>query len=437
MSSIAGIKNKSPNTYEERPSTSGGPSASQPFVFNTVAGATNIQSNRTTPNSAVDPTKTGIFSAGNDTTGIAPGAAGNYATVGGGDANSATADYATTAGGEGNDASGGWATCSGGVANAASGKEAFVGGGNKNVASGGGSVIGGGVVNQAAGNAATVAGGNQNVASGAFSAVGGGQQNIASGAQATCAGGLNNTASGTQATCVGGFQCEALSFGDVAGGYQALANSGVGGKAAVALGHAVTASGDGATAFGVNNLANGLGTFTHGLANAANAEASHAEGMFSVAVWQTQIAQSGGAFDDATGGQSQISNLCMRGQTPGAKPNENVKLGYGTGAAQILSVENSKTYAISLYATCAGIIGGVAVSRKLTHSVSLHVDGVGVVTIDGTSLESSVGSPAAAPFNLQFTTAPNELVITFMTGVGVTSKTNVTCSMGIAEVISP
>jgi hypothetical protein len=78
----------------------------------------------------------------------------------------------------------------------AAGQFATVGGGQGNTTSGYWTTVSGGSGNVAAAGTATVSGGADNVASGVGATVGGGQDNIASGSEATVPGGFNNTAAG-------------------------------------------------------------------------------------------------------------------------------------------------------------------------------------------------------------------------------------------------
>ena len=144
----------------------------------------------------------------------------SYGTIGGGLGNQAgnaagtvnDAQWATVGGGWANTASGEGATVAGGRLNVASDIFTAVGGGNENVASSLYSTIGGGFVNVASGQVSTVAGGGGNEASGWLSAIGGGWNNVASGNRATVAGGDSNVAAGLTSFAAG-YRAQALHSG--------------------------------------------------------------------------------------------------------------------------------------------------------------------------------------------------------------------------------
>ena len=160
---------------------------------------------------------------------------GNYATIGGGIANSA-ANRATVSGGSGN---------------SAPGNSASVGGGNTNFASGNSASVGGGNTNSATGNSASVGGGSTNSATGLISSVGGGGFNLASGALSTIGGGDANTASGTASSVNGGtYNC--------AGGRDSWAG---GNQAQVRPGSASGAPGIGCASVAINGVDGDAGTF--------------------------------------------------------------------------------------------------------------------------------------------------------------------------------
>ncbi len=132
-----------------------------------------------------------------------------------------------------NQVSANYATVGGGFANTASGMGAFIGGGGTdgtfflgNVASGNASTIGGGISNTIGINAtsATVGGGRQNTASGSVATVGGGGGNTANSGGATVSGGYVNTASGNYATVPGGHANSAANSFTLAAGRRAKAN---------------------------------------------------------------------------------------------------------------------------------------------------------------------------------------------------------------------
>lgn len=216
---------------------------------------------------------------------------GDFATIGGGYANSAAGD-SVVAGGVSNLATGVRAVVAGGALNLATNGLAVVSGGGWNVASGYASVVaGGGGVDPISGNSLT------NRAEGAWSAVGGGRENRAAGESATISGGELNEANGKQATVGGGVGNQSRGEFDTIGGgafnatdFPASTVSGGQENAALNL-HATVgggvgnyATGDKATiGGGANNLSSGTHTTVPG-GQQANpmqyGQLAHASGMF-------------------------------------------------------------------------------------------------------------------------------------------------------------
>ena len=201
-----------------------------------------------------------------------------YATVGGGGANTAGNFNATVGGGYGNNASSPSATVGGGWYNKAENMGAVAGGGLFNHAAGPLATVGGGEGNNAGGDWATIAGGYYNVASGYESTVGGGYSNDATGAHATIAGGEVNTASGYESTVGGGEENTAGdSFATVAGG--GYNNAGGGGTTISGGYHNIASGFESAIGGGEWNTASGgYATIPGGSTNTADGDYSFAAG---------------------------------------------------------------------------------------------------------------------------------------------------------------
>ena len=117
------------------------------------------------------------------------GAANNYSTIVGGEANSAASAYCFVGGGSSNSANGQYSSVVGGTSNTASGFYAAVVGGSGNTASG---------------SSAAVVGGQSNTASGINSVTVGGQSSSATTSQAAVFGGISSVANATNSVVVGG-----------------------------------------------------------------------------------------------------------------------------------------------------------------------------------------------------------------------------------------
>lgn len=140
----------------------------------------------------------GVISGGRGNT------AGNFSTVGGGEANTSEGIRATIGGGASNTANRNSAVIAGGYGNKASQSFATIGGGNVNTADGMYTTISGGSGNRAVGRMSTIGGGTRNQALSAYATVGGGSYNLAIGGTSTIAGGTGNQALGIGSTIGGG-----------------------------------------------------------------------------------------------------------------------------------------------------------------------------------------------------------------------------------------
>ncbi len=208
--------------------------------FATVGGGTGNQAQSVYTTVGGGKTNTASGSASTISGGEDNGTASSYSTIGGGVNNRVEAAYGTIGGGgdlaiveSGNLVSDEWGTVSGGRDNQTGNDNASpndaqyatVGGGRANTASGGSATVGGGSTNQALGPSTTVSGGLDNQANGDAATVGGGYSNAASASYATISGGQFNTASGTNSTVPGGAGNSAAGDYSFASGRNALINA--------------------------------------------------------------------------------------------------------------------------------------------------------------------------------------------------------------------
>lgn len=163
----------------------------QAVVFDTVAGETNIRSNRFGTQSPVDHTKIGIVNLGSDSTQLTSGVTANYSSILGGDKNQVSNVYSTVVGGvqniisgssiisafigsgQGNDVSGSYSAIMNGFGNAVSGNYSYVVGGEGNSSSDSNSFIGSGIANniELGGGYNVIGSGNTNIIMGATNSV--------------------------------------------------------------------------------------------------------------------------------------------------------------------------------------------------------------------------------------------------------------------------
>jgi hypothetical protein len=479
---VAGLKNKSPITYPISPAVgSGGVIGLLPFVFNTVSGAVDIQSNRSNggTNSAVNPNATGIFSAGNDTSGVNPGATANYTTIGGGDQNQAgaatvsydlltgtfqvgesvndltsgasavvasdTGSVLTLAGVTGGTISSGdslQGVLSGATATATSGifldptvgAYATVAGGLKNSATGYASGVGGGIGNIAAGMGAYVPGGNQNIAAGQNSFAGGNGSFVAP----TAIGGF---AYGPQASVLSSWgvafgSCQANSAYAFVAGFNCIAGS---------IAPPVSGLPPGDVALGRQSVAisvNMGAAFARGIECQARADAAEAAGYQAVATRSTQRAFAGGAI--SVPGDAQFSDQPFLGTNTGAA--SNLASGTTPGPFQL---QAGKAYLLDISVVAQGQVQNEisigAVTGPAFAPGDVVTDGTNSATIAPTSAAvgtlTFTGTPTPAPFanGAALTSGPTSTTATSASYADfATFETTVSCSWpGSGPIIFP
>jgi hypothetical protein len=448
----------------------------------------NIRSDRASNQSPIDNTQAGITNLGSEN-GLGTGATANYATVGGGLNNEASGVNSTVAGGLNNEASGDTSTVSGGEFNVASGYGAYAEA-ESNTASGDYSHAEG-FINTALGESAHAEGefndangdwshaeGAGNLASGTGAHVEG-SSNVASGddshaegvnttasADASHAEGVNTTASGLHSHAEGdgttaaaqdshaegdGSMCDTgadMSHAEGQSGY-----CGVGAIAAHAEGSNTDALARRSHAEGeftqagvsalVGIAAHAEGTFTDALGAASHAEGrdtvangdySHACGMSSFARRETQWSYASGG---ATGDGVSTHLLVLRGTTPGLAISELVELLFGSGGALTLQLTDGHAYAFKVSAVIgANQAGPVRVSRTIEIKFNARRDaGLTVITAIGPG--AAFGDASTATWTLTPTVgaAPDRIVLTFATGVGLASAATIIAKVEFTEVL--
>jgi trimeric autotransporter adhesin len=286
--------------------------------------------------------------AGNFSTvggGEANDAEGIRATIGGGAHNTASRNNAVVAGGFGNTASQSYATVSGGTVNIASGSYTTVSGGSGNLAAGRISTVGGGTRNQAQSAYSTIGGGTYNLAIGGTSTIGGGTGNRAPGIGSTIGGGAGNNVAGLESTITGGLSNKTTdNYSAVAGGRENVAGNGNSDPedkpyASVSGGYENQAGGAySAVPGGYGNQA--LGDYSFAAGNQAQVEAGH-PGVFLFADSNDSAFKSTAPNEfaaRATGGVRFVTAIDGNGA-----PLAGVRLAPGSGTWESLSDRNAKT----------------------------------------------------------------------------------------------
>ena len=287
-------------------------------------------------------------SAGNFSTvggGEANEAEGIRATIGGGAHNTASRNNAVVAGGFGNTASQSFATVSGGNVNTADGSYTTVSGGAGNLATGRFSTVGGGTRNQAQSAYATIGGGSYNLAIGGTTTIGGGTGNRAPGIGSTIGGGAGNNAAGLESTISGGLSNRISdNYSVVAGGRQNVAgnsNDDSGDKPYASVGGGYENQAGGAYSVvpgGYGNQA--LGNYSFAAGNQAQIDPTH-PGVFLFADSSDFPFSSTNPNEFAvrsTGGVRFVTGLDANGA-----PLIGVRLAAGSGSWETLSDKNAKT----------------------------------------------------------------------------------------------
>jgi hypothetical protein len=286
--------------------------------------------------------------AGNFSTvggGEANDAEGIRATIGGGAHNTASRNNAVVAGGFGNTASQSYATVSGGTVNTANGSYTTVSGGSGNLASGRISTIGGGTRNQTQSAYSTIGGGIYNLAIGGTSTIGGGTGNHAPGIGSTIGGGAGNNVAGLESTIAGGLSNWTTdNYGVVAGGRENVVGNGNNDTedkpyASVSGGYENQAGGAySAVPGGYGNQA--LGDYSFAAGDQAQVSAEH-PGVFLFADSNDSTFRSTAPNEfaaRATGGVRFVTAIDGNGA-----PLAGVRLAAGSGSWETLSDRNAKT----------------------------------------------------------------------------------------------
>lgn len=180
-------------------------------IFDTLAGNTNIRSNRSTTQSPIDNTKVGIVNLGSRSSGASVGVlnnygailsgdkhgvSGEYSIIGGGWTNTISDAFSAILGGEVNIISSTLSSIVGGFTNTITTSSCFIGGGNNNTVSGERSVINGGNNNLIDSSVCSIIGcGSYNTInpSDGYNLICGGNGNTVSGDFSAILGGINNT----------------------------------------------------------------------------------------------------------------------------------------------------------------------------------------------------------------------------------------------------
>lgn len=258
----------------------------------------------------------------------------------------------------------------------------------------------GGDDNEASETHAIAAGGVLLVAGAyASAAIGGESNSIAAGAEsaATLGGNLNGvTASGLYASAVGG-----------------SSNSVSGPRSVVIGGQSNSATASHSAVVG-------------GQRNVAGATFSCVFGIGGQSKIATQITHASGQTEAAGAGNRQWSRLVLRGDTPGAAPNETIDLGYATyGGAPgttTLALEDGRAYTVRASVAAVRTAGAAGEGRSITAQAWVRRTG-GVVNVVAQHLIASVGDPGCCLYDLDLVASGGNLIVRGATGAGNTHAT--------------
>ncbi len=166
----------------------------------------------------------------------------------------------------------------------------------------------------------------------------------------------------------------------------------------------------GSHAEGIDCLASGtLGSHAEGNGCIASGASSHAQGVRALAARETQNAYASGRF--VNNGDAQASKLIMRGSVAGGAP-QTVELAYGSGGAQVLTLENSSGATVLVTAVAVNTADTLVQSFKQLLSLRLAV---GATVIAAAGVQEQIGDAGASTWTLiaSIDVAPDRLVLTF------------------------
>lgn len=312
----------------------------------------------------------------------------------------------------------------------------------------GASTIATGIAAHAEGTTSTASGASSH-AEGSV-AVASGASSHAEGSAST-ASGASSHAEGTSALASGA-SAHAEGSGCIASGDDAHAE-GVDSQATALAAHAEGSSrarANYAHSEGVNTIADGVyshvggsasstsnfAAFAHGEGCSADGEASFALGFEAHSLYPNEFAEAGGRF--SSNGDCQTRRVVIRGSTPGVGAGETTTL--VTGGAAAITLENSKSYAVTVKAM-ATVMGLGAAARQTAFfwiAFTASVRSGGTVDISAvTAVMATIlqGAGFVGATLIPTSAGANDLTITFAIAGGLTVASRIGAEIKYVEVL--
>lgn len=263
------------------------------------------------------------------------------------------------------------------------------------------------------GDYATLVGGDACSATGQYSTAVGGQSCTASANSSATVGGENNTCDGYASAIVGGDGNTMTGGGSYAGM--------CGGR--------------------FNSASASYASMPGGLRNAVTAQSGTAIGVNAKAYLATQVARASGAYAEGLGkiGTRQVSDLVLRGNTPGAVAGEDTRLGYGgdlvaPGTVAFVTQANAQI-TFRLTVVCAVTDVGLAGEGSAWVVDGWASDVSGTLTLNSTQTTYVNASASCGAHDVVVSVdGANGLLVTCSVGAGVTQGTRWTADLHVVEV---
>jgi hypothetical protein len=201
---------------------------------------------------------------------------------------------------------------------------------------------------------------------------------------------------------------------------------------------------------GFKNRASGNSSFASGFTCTAAGDYSRAENLFNVAEGQSSCANGEGAYAEFESAQSyasgpasgqntaattfQVTNLVLRGHTPGVAVGETATLKYGQNSPPNLQIAltSAKAYKVDVDLICYTQSGGAA-SAYISGSAAVHCE-TGTATISKQNIGAAQGDTIFTGTDLAFAVVSNVLEITVTMGADAPVASTITANVRIIEV---
>lgn len=171
---------------------------------------------------------------------------------------------------------------------------------------------------------------------------------------------------------------------------------------------------------------------SHGYGSFSLGQSALALGTESCALRGGQVSLSAGAIRSP--GDNQISDVHLKGVTPGTDPNESVSLAGTAGELFCIKLEDGKALGVTITATVASVIDSTRVTARMRRTAILYRQG-GTTTVDSQDPFTEVITSSDDALGMTLTIGTSS--VTFAVGAGVTAKCNISARASFEEVVFP